>query len=477
MAQMAGVSPTNINFQETLKSAVRHAAQLSERNRLLINAFYASGQGDFIKAQELYRNIVSQYPDEVEAWVALGTIQMNSAGRMGRSLQEARTSLERAVYYDPDNLPAVPFLWIISIWEGSQARSDSLAERLMTLVPTSEKTIQTRAWLAFSQGDAAAQEQVIEQARGANSFEVWLTSTFLCRMPTIHRIPQQFSNTVRFVRLLTEPTRSADDRYAGHRVLTHLQLTRGFWRAAREELERAESVKPTGALEDRALVYLTPLLPVTKTELEDLRKEVIKLNYDPVQTPIFRYYLAGLLSARLGDNSLAQSYVDTLESHANSLMTQEQNKRVGAMAVDYALSVRAHVAWNEGDFQKGLNLLDEGQPEKWWRLGARNLFDSQAYERYMRAELLKSLKRYEEALRWYNTLGYGGYSEFVYSPISHFKQGEVYEELGQQEKAAEHYAKFIEMWKDCDPELRPVVANAERSLERLLQEKAKEPEE
>ena len=227
----------------------------------------------------------------------------------------------------------------------------------------------------------------------------------------------------------------------------------------------------------QALVYLMPLLNVTRTELEDVRKEIVKINDDPVRAPIFRYYFAGLLSARLGDHSLAQSYADTLESHANNLMAQEQHKRVGAMAVDYALSVRAHVAWNEGGFQKALNLLDETHPEKWWGLPAWNSFELQAYERYMRAELLKSLKRYEEALRWYSTLGYGGFMEFVYSPISHFKQGEVYEELGQPEKAAEHYAAFIEMWKDCDPELRPVVANAERSLERLLQEKARRPEE
>ncbi|RMF60753.1 MAG: hypothetical protein D6743_14550 [Calditrichaeota bacterium] len=145
------------------------------------------------------------------------------------------------------------------------------------------------------------------------------------------------------------------------------------------------------------------------------------------------------------------------------------------MGIDFALSVRAHVAWNEGHFQKALDLLDRGEPEKWWPFIARRAFEGQAYERYMRAELLKSLGRYEEALRWYQSLGIGRAFEFVYLPVSHFKQAEVYEKLGQNEKAIENYGKFIEMWKDCDPELRSVVVEAEKSLERLLGEKAREP--
>ncbi len=37
-------------------------------------------------------------------------------------------------------------------------------------------------------------------------------------------------------------------------------------------------------------------------------------------------------------------------------------------------------------------------------------------------------------------------------------------------KAIEHYARFIELWKDCDPELRQMVEEAKKQLE-LLQQK------
>jgi tetratricopeptide (TPR) repeat protein len=47
--------------------------------------------------------------------------------------------------------------------------------------------------------------------------------------------------------------------------------------------------------------------------------------------------------------------------------------------------------------------------------------------------------------------------------------GELYERLGEREKASEYYSRFIELWKDCDPELRPRVADARRRLAALME--------
>ena len=49
---------------------------------------------------------------------------------------------------------------------------------------------------------------------------------------------------------------------------------------------------------------------------------------------------------------------------------------------------------------------------------------------------------------------------------SHFKLGEVYEKLGNQDKAIEHTEKFLDMWKDADPGL-PEVEDAREALKRL----------
>lgn len=50
---------------------------------------------------------------------------------------------------------------------------------------------------------------------------------------------------------------------------------------------------------------------------------------------------------------------------------------------------------------------------------------------------------------------------------THKRLGELYEAKGEREKAASHYARFLELWKDADPDLQPRVAEVRRRLARL----------
>ncbi|MBM3906817.1 MAG: protein kinase [Gemmatimonadetes bacterium] len=50
---------------------------------------------------------------------------------------------------------------------------------------------------------------------------------------------------------------------------------------------------------------------------------------------------------------------------------------------------------------------------------------------------------------------------------SHKRLGELYDAKGNSAKAMEHYQKFIDLWKDADPELQPKVREARARLEAL----------
>ena len=60
------------------------------------------------------------------------------------------------------------------------------------------------------------------------------------------------------------------------------------------------------------------------------------------------------------------------------------------------------------------------------------------------------------------------YSAGVYKRL-----GELYEAKGDREKAASYYTKFLEQWKNADPELQPKVAEARKRLARLSDTEAK----
>jgi tetratricopeptide (TPR) repeat protein len=48
--------------------------------------------------------------------------------------------------------------------------------------------------------------------------------------------------------------------------------------------------------------------------------------------------------------------------------------------------------------------------------------------------------------------------------------GELYESKGDRKKAADYYGKFVDVWKDADPELQPGVREVRQRLARLAQE-------
>jgi tetratricopeptide (TPR) repeat protein len=45
--------------------------------------------------------------------------------------------------------------------------------------------------------------------------------------------------------------------------------------------------------------------------------------------------------------------------------------------------------------------------------------------------------------------------------------GELYEQQGQREKAVDYYGRFVELWKDADPELQPQVEEARAAVRRM----------
>ncbi len=55
----------------------------------------------------------------------------------------------------------------------------------------------------------------------------------------------------------------------------------------------------------------------------------------------------------------------------------------------------------------------------------------------------------------------------TYLAATYRRLGELYEAKGERQKAYSYYAKFVELWKDADPELQPKVQEAKRHLARL----------
>jgi len=58
-----------------------------------------------------------------------------------------------------------------------------------------------------------------------------------------------------------------------------------------------------------------------------------------------------------------------------------------------------------------------------------------------------------------------------YTPAPTDKRlGELYETRGDRAEARKYYGRFVDLWKDADPELQPVVREVRARLARLAGE-------
>jgi tetratricopeptide (TPR) repeat protein len=131
------------------------------------------------------------------------------------------------------------------------------------------------------------------------------------------------------------------------------------------------------------------------------------------------------------------------------------------LATNLSRAVRARVFYARGDVQGALEQL--GQP---WidPRGHRTHYSAifaQVVDRFFLAELLEKAGRYGESLAAYSSVGDYSTDGLVYMPTTHLRRGDIYLKMGERERAAAHYARFAELWKDCDPNLRQLRNAAE----------------
>jgi tetratricopeptide (TPR) repeat protein len=273
-----------------------------------------------------------------------------------------------------------------------------------------------------------------------------------------------------------DPTREPAWRARGRLLRAELAAAGGRWRAAQQELtglDRFPSQQQyLSGTEYRAALATLPFLPVAGDEVRAARDAVAAMSQiasivpgspgwnapQAVYAP-HRHYLLGRLGARLGDSTAARTESRRLAQYRG---TADDS----AMADRLAGAVRAHAAWQARRPDEALGALAE--PGVW---PDRRLPRLENYpkddERFLYAELLRAAGRRDEALRWYATFPDPNGSDLAYLAPSHLRRAELYDALGRRAEAAGHYRRFVDLWRDCDPALRPERERAERRLAEL----------
>jgi tetratricopeptide (TPR) repeat protein len=444
--------------REALNRALRHGDRLSARDRQVLEAFAAFLQGRLSEAERLYREIVTRRPDDLEATFQLGTLIHGRGPALGRSWLDARELLERVRSMDPEHQGAMVYLSSLAARERRLEQLDSLTDRILpTISPPNEWFY--RGQRAVASGDTAEIERFIATLRTAGediAQPMGGAVTYTTGDLAVGR---------RIWRMLTEPPRSRGIRFLAHLTLAEIELMGGRWRAAKIELDSAAALDSVTALEHRVLFSLWPLQQVPRAELQALRDRLLRWKAAPGPSnersiiaqhapahPYLRLYLLGLLSVRLEDTASALEYAAQLDRRSAASFSPTF---VGVLA----RALRVDIARARGQAEQALALLEFGgfYARKEMRYNGDSPFAGHEYEQFTRAELLYAAGRREDAIQTYRAIA----DQLFHSGApAHYRLAEIYERQGEREKAAAHYARFAELWKDCDPELRPLVEEA-----------------
>ena len=447
-------------------SAAHFGSRLSEHDRLLVDALAARRSGAWAEAERLYREVVDDYPDDVEAFLQLGQLLFQTNPLRGRSAAESRPAFERVVALDAENEEALVHLARIASIEGKRETMDTLMRRLLAL-GTAAEVLETRAFRAFALGDRDAWKRVtrelMDNPPDVPAVTALQVATYL----------DDVDGAESFARLLADARYSDDVRGMAHRLLARVAAARGRWGAAQAQLDTARGFDPTAELELRSLLAVLPFLNVPRSDLLSIRRAVeewparVEAPGEASHSaghaglhPHVRLYRLGLLDSRLGDTTSALRQATALEAAAGSA----NGLRVDVLET-FARSIRARVAGDAGRAAEALRLLEQSS----WGM-VESIFEAEALDRYFRAELLDGLGRRAEALDWYRTIAERATYELVYVAPARWRQGLLYERADDSARAAEAYRTVARLWQDADPPLQSTAAQAARRLEAIARD-------
>lgn len=442
----------------SIERAMRHRRRLPERDRRLVEAYDAGHRGAADEAERLFRAVLRTHPNDPVAWARLGELLFHYNPMRGRPLIESRLAFERSLELDPDDTEPLWHLAQLAAMEGRIATLDSLVER----AGATPEAVTLRLIAAVLRQDTGAAARLHAQLRHASEEILYVSAA------AVPLFTDDFREGARLAAILSSADRPIPWQTAGHILRAHTELAAGRPRAAATALREAARLDRNAALPYLAAFAALPFVQTAPAELRSLRDELERWNAETPATgaiqhpyvdmhdgvrPQLRHYLLGLLSARVGDTIAAERYATALEQRRDSGGTRR-------LSHDLALAIRAHGALDDHRLTDALDYLEATTLDPDAVVVSLSPFYSQAFERFTRAELLRLLDRPAEALQWYASVAESPPFGFIYRAPAELRQAEIHHLLGNIDEAAGHYARFLALWQDCEPELRPIIEEA-----------------
>ena len=407
---------------QALESAHRHRARLTERERYLVEASYSQDVlDDRARTIQAYEAMLRL--DSADAQ-ALNNIGFNywlqgDFERAGEYYRSARRA-------DPS--PDIYAANVAAAWAnvGEIEKADS-AYTVVEEMSDSPQFLPWRALFEYQRGDEAeARSRVTALA------EEYSTQTGLAAFAkrALGRLERLHGRLEAAEVLLSE---SAD-----------LQRGRGDTSDALERgLERA--------------AFLLIAVKDTAAALRELDRALTETPPDRLPLLDRPWVWAATIAARAGDPSLARDLIAKRDAEVSARYLEIERR--------YEYNFQAWLALAEGDPERAVRELRQ-QPASGC---ARCLPAEFAHLFDAAGQPDSAIARYEQYLD--TPSNFQLWLDATVRPAAHESLGRMYDEKGDLENAALHYARFVELWEDADPVLQPRVEAARSRMQEIVRER------
>src|SRR5438067_2085593 len=364
-----------------------------------------------------------------------------------------------ALDHQPENGVALNNLSLLFNSARRFAEAESLAVRGLAVAPNQWALYTNAAVAQIGQAKYAAAARTVtlmEQRSPTNPLRPFLRG-FLALAQ------RHYDSAEVAARSLAETSRDPTWESSAVGTLAAINLVRGRLGAAEAQLRRAivfdeQRGVPGRSIDDAIMIAVMDVH--YRNSPDAARREVEEaLRRHPLATiPAEDRSYLGLawLYADAGHPDRARQLLAEYEATVPEGVRRGQPFRYGAAA---------QIAFAEGRIQDAIRGY-----RKWYDEDACSvcgLFPlGRAYERA--GERDSALAVYERAV---TTPGYlRAFEEDATLGPTYRRLGELYEERGQLDKACDYYGRFLDLWKDADPELQPLVRDVKQRLAKLSAE-------
>ncbi|MBM3294575.1 MAG: tetratricopeptide repeat protein [Candidatus Aminicenantes bacterium] len=466
LASSLSISGERKAAMEVCEKARRLSARATQKERLFIQGMSVLLMGENPdEGLRIFNEMASLYPKEKNAHYGLGLVY-STKGLPNQAIEEYRKALE----LDPYDGKILGLTARVYWGQRAYEKAVEYFRRQIADAPGNglAKTHLAMVYLEMGKIDEA-------MAACREAFEADPDLRINASVPYIYALRENYDEAIRLMGRLVQVEKFSYFEKSIYHYWT------GSLRHAEDDLRRyAEYAAATKSRQSEANVrWVTGWIAYERNELDLCRKsfdgwfEIYRRDILPKREnaaavekhwTAWHSFYVGLVDIKEGDLGAAKSRLAEMKSLLPAVLPEYQNWI--AYLRDF---LEAEISLAEGDVPKAIRVAKQSPPQGGWINQNNRWLYNVPFLRDVLARAYLRIGKIDEAITEYEKLirlQPGSKEQNWIHPRYYFRLAELYERTGEKTKAGRSFERFLDLWKEADPDI-PEVLEAKTRLARL----------